>query len=107
MLASWGPQEQNGEYIWFPIFYDVDTQLGINNSGYPTMEYNVEPSNEGLFSTNNSLFWRSFGAAFPSQIRAKYREIRNGNFTEANINAYYDFDEEKILEIIDFYPENY
>lgn len=97
MLASWGPQEQNGEYIWFPIFYDVDTQLGINNSGYPTMEYNVEPSNEGLFSTNNSLLWRSFGAAFPSQIRAKYREIRNGNFTEANINAYYDFDEEKSI----------
>jgi hypothetical protein len=33
MLASWGPEAEGGEYIWYPIFYDVDTQLGLNNSG--------------------------------------------------------------------------
>ena len=104
MLASWGPQTAGGEYIWFPIFYDVDTQLGINNSGYPTMEYNVEPSNEGLFSTNNSLFWRSFGEVFATQIRGKYREARNGNLTEANINAYYNFDEEKSIAMKGILP---
>jgi hypothetical protein len=25
MFASWGPMEVGGEYIWFPIYYDVDT----------------------------------------------------------------------------------
>jgi len=25
MLASWGPEEEGGEYIWYPIFYDIDT----------------------------------------------------------------------------------
>ena len=33
MLATWGPQETNGNYIWYPIFYDIDTQLGLNNVG--------------------------------------------------------------------------
>jgi len=25
MIASWGPMATGGEYIWFPIFYDIDT----------------------------------------------------------------------------------
>ena len=25
MIASWGPTEEGGEYIWYPIFYDIDT----------------------------------------------------------------------------------
>ena len=104
MLGSWGPIKEGGEYIWFPIFYDVDTQLGINNSGYPTMNYNIEPTPEGKYSTNNSLFWRSFGEAFAPQIRGKYREIRNGGLTEANINAYYDFDEEKSIAMKGILP---
>ena len=104
MLGSWGPIKEGGEYIWFPLFYDVDTQLGINNSGYPTMNYNVEPTPEGKYSTNNSLFWRSFGEAFSSQIRGKYRDIRNGNFTQADINAYYDFDEEKSIAMKGILP---
>lgn len=104
MLGSWGPVKEGGEYIWFPLFYDVDTQLGINNSGYPTMNYNVEPTPEGKYSTNNSLFWRSFGEAFAPQIRGKYRDIRNGGLTEANINAYYDFDEEKSIAMKGILP---
>jgi hypothetical protein len=25
MFASWGPMREDGDYIWFPIYYDVDT----------------------------------------------------------------------------------
>ena len=37
MMASWGPQKKGGDYIWYPIFYDIDTQLGINNTGIPSL----------------------------------------------------------------------
>lgn len=37
MMASWGPQKKGGDYIWYPIFYDMDTQLGINNTGIPSL----------------------------------------------------------------------
>jgi len=25
MIATWGPERLGGDYIWFPIFYDIDT----------------------------------------------------------------------------------
>ena len=33
MMATYGPHRAGGDYIWYPIFYDIDTQLGLNNSG--------------------------------------------------------------------------
>jgi len=33
MIASFGPTKPGGDYIWYPIFYDIDTQLGLNNVG--------------------------------------------------------------------------
>jgi hypothetical protein len=68
MLGTWGPLEENGEYIWFPMYYDIDTQLGVDNSGIPSWEYNVEPSNEKHFSTNNSILWTCFKEAFADRI---------------------------------------
>jgi hypothetical protein len=76
MLASWGPMENNGDYIWFPIFYDSDTQLGVNNSGVPSWGYNVEPStgfnnnDKKAFSTNDSLLWRGVHQYFTVETQA-------------------------------------
>ena len=103
MFSSWGPVEEGGDYIWFPIYYDIDTQLGVNNSGVPTWEYNVEPTtgfnNAGgakAFSTTNSLLWMNFHASFvedkPNEIRNAYRALRDsGKLTIAKLNGYYDF----------------
>ena len=34
MLASFGPTaNSDGNFVWYPIFYDIDTQLGLNNVG--------------------------------------------------------------------------
>ena len=57
MLATWGPQEEGGEYIWFPIFYDIDTQLGLNNIGAVLWDYNADATIDGDFSTANSVLW--------------------------------------------------
>ena len=42
MIASWGPEETGGAYIWYPIFYDMDTQLGVNNSGQVYWDYDED-----------------------------------------------------------------
>jgi hypothetical protein len=103
MLASWGPNDWAkdadgnylvvdghkvpGEYIWFPIYYDVDTQLGVNNSGIPSWEYNVEPStgfnNHGIpaFSTSDSLLWLNFHQSYVENSDAAelfYKQLRSG-----------------------------
>lgn len=92
MLASWGPQEENGEYIWFPIYYDVDTQLGVNNSGVPSWEYDVEPTDEKQFSTPDSLLWNSLRVAFDNEIQSKYKDLRGKKLTIGDLNGYYNFD---------------
>ena len=86
MMASWGPQKENGEYIWYPIFYDIDTQLGINNTGIPSFEYNVDATDAGNYSTSDSILWNNFYKFFKgSQILNKYKNLRNQKSTFANL----------------------
>ena len=80
MFASWGPQKQGGEYIWYPIFYDIDTQLGINNTGIPSFEYNVDATDNGNFSTSDSVLWNNFYKYFKnSRILMKYKHLKGIN----------------------------
>ena len=80
MFASWGPQEQGGEYIWYPIFYDIDTQLGINNTGIPSFEYNVDATENGNYSTSDSILWNNFYKYFKSsRILMKYKHLKGVN----------------------------
>lgn len=75
MFASWGPQKQGGDYIWYPIFYDMDTQLGINNTGIPSFDYNIDATEDGTFSTNDSVLWNNFYSLFFSIIKDKYEQL--------------------------------
>lgn len=75
MFASWGPQKSGGDYIWYPIFYDMDTQLGINNTGIPSFEYNIDATEDGTFSTNDSVLWNNLYALFKNLIVAKYEQL--------------------------------
>ena len=90
MMATWGPKEENGEYIWFPIFYDIDTQLGLNNIGAVLWDYDTDASKDGTFSTANSVLWQNFFAGFRSEIEDKYRTLRKGSrLTEKTIEGAY------------------
>ena len=78
MMASWGPQVEGGEYIWYPIFYDIDTQLGINNTGIPSFEYNVDATEANNFSTSDSILWNNFYRFFKKiWMLPKYQNLRN------------------------------
>ena len=77
MMASWGPLEKGGDYIWYPIFYDIDTQLGINNTGIPSFEYNVDATEDKNFSTSDSVLWNNFYKYFKnSYITEKYKHLK-------------------------------
>lgn len=76
MLATYGPKEPGGHYIWYPWFYDIDTQLGVNNSGIPTWEYDVDATLTGQFSTSNSVLWNNLYACYGNEIKDKYKALR-------------------------------
>lgn len=102
MMASWGPKEEGGDYIWYPIFYDIDTQLGINNSGIPSFDFNVDATERNNFSTSDSILWNNFYTFFKnSQILNKYKQLRDVGDTKLTypplksvdvIEKYYEFD---------------
>lgn len=90
MMASWGPQKEGGNYIWYPIFYDIDTQLGINNSGVPSWEYDVNPTEDFFFSTSNGVLWNNMWSVFQSDILNRYVELRKSELTIDAMDGYYN-----------------
>lgn len=77
MMASWGPHEEGGEYIWYPVFYDIDTQLGINNTGIPSFEFNVDATEANNFSTSDSILWNNmYKLLRNTYIVPKYKNLR-------------------------------
>lgn len=104
MIASWGPRTQTisgtnvipGDYIWYPIFYDMDTQLGINNSGQVYWDYDVDATpltgGDSIFSGNGSTLWDNFFACFYPEIQQMYRLLRKGIFQYDILTNYYDTD---------------
>lgn len=104
MMASWGPHEKDGDYIWYPIFYDIDTQLGINNTGIPSFTYNVDATEAGNFSTSDSILWNNFYKFFKTTwITPKYANLRGSSskfdklaapplVSVDNIEKWYTFD---------------
>jgi len=79
MMASYGPIEEGGEYIWFPIFYDIDTQLGLNNIGATLWDYDCDATLEQAFSTPSSVLWVNFLECFEDNIKNKYATLRSNN----------------------------
>ena len=92
MIATWGPETEGGDYIWYPIFYDMDTQLGINNSGTVYWDYDVNAQDDGLFSGAGSVLWDNFYACFLDRIKQVYRAMRDNNFRLEDCIKYYNTD---------------
>ena len=104
MMATFGPHRAGGEYIWYPIFYDIDTQLGLNNSGAYLWDYDADVTKDNLFSTPTSVLWNNLYDVFYDDIVQKYRVLRgvsnpssndariNGSLTYENIAGAYECD---------------
>jgi len=91
MIASFGPHEQGGDYIWYPIFYDIDTQLGLNNVGALLWDYDEDSTENKTFSTGDSVLWTNFYDMFQSEIIATYKALRNTKITYNTIEGAYTF----------------
>lgn len=85
MLASWG-NEGSGAFKWYPIFYDSDTILGLNNEGLNVFGYNIESRDiidqQYVFNGANSELWNLVEEAFSSEMATMYYNMRvNRNIT--------------------------
>ncbi len=89
MIASWGPREEGGDYIWYPIFYDVDTQLGLNNVGAKLWDYDENNTENGTYSTKDSVLWTNLYDVFYNKVLEKYVSLRKTKIDETTIEDAY------------------
>ena len=74
MLATWDGN------TWFPIFYDNDTCLGLNNEGAIAFGYGVESNDtigtQNVFNGADSVLWNNVETALSDDIMALYQQAR-------------------------------
>ena len=73
--------------VWYPTFYDLDTVLGIDNSGYLTIEPDVEIES-GSYNTSNSNLWSKVWNYFNTELKEEWAKMRQGSFTLDNLMRY-------------------
>jgi hypothetical protein len=73
---------------WFPIPYDMDTAIGINNEGQLSFEYDLEDYDPAsydtgdqstVFNCGDSALWVNFYKVFKEDVSDMYKELRSGN----------------------------
>lgn len=68
---------------WFPLPYDFDTGLGINNEGQLVFDYNLEDTDTvgeaDVFNGQHSVLWCNVRDAFQSEIKSMYQTLRSSN----------------------------
>ena len=72
---------------WFPIPYDMDTAIGINNEGQLSFEYDLEDYDPAsydtgdqstVFNCDDSALWVNLYKVFKSDVDAMYANLRSG-----------------------------
>lgn len=74
VLTTWGQNDQ-GNTIWYPSFYDCDSLFGLNNSGIIAFDAGLDMAN-GDYNTSNSKLWTQLTKMFENEIRERYIELR-------------------------------
>ena len=68
---------------WFPIPYDFDTAIGINNEGDLVFEYDIEDTDkvngENVFTGQDSALWHNIRDAFQARRFEMYDEMRQSD----------------------------
>lgn len=71
---------------WFPLPYDFDSGLGIDNEGKLVFDYNLEDTDlvDGsyVFNGQESVLWINFRKCFYPQIKSMYNQLRSESGTK-------------------------
>lgn len=96
-IACWNVGDENE--IWYPIFYDIDSIIMLDNEGHrkfdPGYEFFDDYGTSGtVFNGSDSLLWQLVmdKDVFFDNVAAEYRRMRGGKLTLENLMAAYHAD---------------
>lgn len=70
-------QESYFGYIFYPIFYDMDTMLGVSNEGRLKFNYYTEDTESEIYNGANVL-WHLLRDSMPNDLAIKFNELEGG-----------------------------
>ena len=73
MLTTWDGK------IWYPQFYDLDTCMGLDNTGYLIIDSDAEMK-ECTFNTSGSKLWTKLQRVFNDEILEMYSNMRQNQY---------------------------
>lgn len=89
MIATWGKAKKSyidfdtGEtvetnnYIYYPIFYDMDTMLGLDNTGRNRFNYYDEDTNPSIYN-GDEVLWNFVRDNLQDDLRTMYATLEDG-----------------------------
>lgn len=103
MIATWGKEvrsyvDLNGEthstnnYIFYPIFYDMDTMLGLDNTGVYKFNYYDEDTISTLFN-GDEVLWFFVRDALKDELPAGYNALEGAYLTANKILPYFNLNQ--------------
>lgn len=108
MIATWGREKRSyvdyesgatiypdpygdgsGTYIFYPIFYDMDTMLGLDNTGKYRFNYYDEDTNASVFN-GQEVLWNFVRDALPSELKTWYSNLEGASLKADAILPYFN-----------------
>ena len=77
-----------GDDIWWFSFYDMDSSLGLDNTGYKKFDPNIEPNQPGIYNCSTSRMWVKLNEYLQDDLFDQFKLIREGKYTYENICDY-------------------
>lgn len=103
MIATWGKQARSyvdyetGEtvptnnYIFYPIFYDMDSMLGLDNTGVARFNYYDEDTATGIYNGDQAqVLWSFVRDALSNELASFYDTLEGGGLEASSILPYYN-----------------
>lgn len=77
-----------GDDIWWFNFYDMDSSMGLDNTGYNKFESDIEPSQPNIYNCSKSKMWVKLNEWMSDHLFDEFKLIREGAYTYENICDY-------------------
>lgn len=82
MLTTW-----DGD-VWYPMFYDADSQLALDNTGYLKFYSDIDIK-AGTYNTSGSKLWTMVSTVFADELAEMYKTLRQSTYRMDTILAYW------------------
>ena len=63
-------------YVWYPIFYDMDTMMGLDNTGVNRFAYYAEDDDPSTYN-GDEVLWNFVRDCLPGDLDAMYNRLEN------------------------------